>query len=197
MKYSVFVIILAVLMVTACNKVIDEFYLSQEMRTQIPFEGYEQITFKNDNGGLEILKAGNRINEIFETKEGNIFNVYKYISEKEWIAFENGSSELFIRNSSSKAGNHLRLTFTINGQSFVGSFYSPLNAETLRFDEQYHDSLLVNDVIYYNVFSDSLGYSITEPDLSHPKRIYYSTDYGVVRIEFTNGTSWDLKEIEW
>ena len=196
-KYFVVITFISLLLATSCNKVIDEFYLSQEMKMQIPFEGYEQITFKNNIGELEILKASERLSEVHEYREGNIYNVHKYIEESEWITFENDNSKLVIRIYSSKVGNHLRLTFTTHGKSFVGSFYSPLNATTLRFDEQYHDSLSVNDIMYYKVFSDSLGYSNPTPELPHPKRIYYTIDYGVIKIEFTDGTSWELKEIEW
>lgn len=190
-------ILLLILVITSCNKVIDEYYLSQEMKSQIPFEGYEQITFINNNGGLEIINAGERINDIYESQEGNIHNVYKYIQEKEWITFENDNSELVLKNSSSKAGDYLTLTFTTNGQSFSGSLYSPLNAESLRFDEQYHDSLIVNDAVYYKVFSDSLMYTIPSPELPHPNRIYYTTKYGVIKIDYTDGTTWELEEIKW
>ena len=196
-KYFVVITFISLLLATSCNKVIDEFYLSQEMKMQIPFEGYEQITFKNNIGELEILKASERHSEVREYQEGNFYRVHKTINETEWIIFENDNNKLVIRNSSSRVGDHLCLTFTTTGKSFVGCFYTPLNAETLRFDEQYHDSLSINDIVYYKVFSDSLGYSNPTPELPHPKRIYYTIDYGVIKIEFTDGTAWELKEIEW
>jgi hypothetical protein len=63
------------------------------------------------------------------------------------------------------------------------------------------DSLKVNESWIYEVFFDTLYYIYNQPFpqdlLFYPNKCYYSTSLGVVRIDFSDGSSWELEEIIW
>ncbi|PLW93834.1 MAG: hypothetical protein C0591_13835, partial [Marinilabiliales bacterium] len=63
--------------------------------------------------------------------------------------------------------------------------------------ELYYDSIDINNKMYYDIFSDTLKHEGIIPIDPNPVRCYYSTEYGVIKIDFSDSTSWELEHIEW
>ena len=192
-------ILLTLLIITSCGKVVDEFYLSAEEQAQIPFQGYEIITFITDNKDTIVIQAGERINTRYESR--TCTQCYDYVvTESEYIQFQNGNIKLHLNMSSTRyphTKNSFHHTISIDSISFSHGFASPLSIENLRSEEIHYDSLLVNNKVYFNIFSDTLTH-IGMIDLNpYPVRMYYSLNHGVIKYDFSDGTSWELEEIKW
>ncbi|RLD46560.1 MAG: hypothetical protein DRI88_07370 [Bacteroidetes bacterium] len=192
--FIAFIIILT--MYSCKGKLIGEFYLSSEMKAQIPFKGFEKIYFNTDNRTVFLLSGDDRFYQIYESSE--CINCRDYsLFEKEWIYFKDNLHELRLVLDTGRDNNYFSIGFDVNETSFGCSFISPLSQETLRDDELYHDSLVVNNKTYHNVFSDTLTHIGSIGIDPYPIRCYYSTGFGVVKIDFSDSTSWELENIEW
>jgi hypothetical protein len=85
----------------------------------------------------------------------------------------------------------------MDGEGFGCGLISPLSKKTLGDTEVFYDSINTSIKTYYNIFSDTLTHTgMIEID-PYPVRCYYSTGYGVVKIDFSDSTSWELEHIEW
>ena len=177
------------------GKLMGEFYLSSEMKAQIPFKGGETIYFTDSNGKPYSLKAGEKCNEIFEYPMCNSCKDYS-IYEREWIIFSDETYKLLIKTSSGTDLYSFSIGYSINSIGFDCSFHSPLSHDNLRINELYHDSLVVSNKTYYNIFSDTLTHTGNIDIDPYPVRCYYSTEFGVVKIGFSDGSAWKLESIE-
>lgn len=166
------------------------------MKAQIPFRGQEMITFIDSNGYNHTLQSEDRFNEIFEYPECNSWKDYS-IFEREWIIFSDGLYKLLLKISSGKDLYIFSISYSLNDIGFRCTFKPPLSKDNLRDNEIYYDSLILNNKTYYKIFSDTLTHTgMIEID-PYPVRCYYSTGYGVVKIDFSDSTSWELDYIEW
>jgi len=74
----------------------------------------------------------------------------------------------------------------------------PLDKNNLGVDQYYYDSLLIQNTMAYDVFAAVPQHSSAKEallDTIHPSLIYYNADYGVVKIDFDDDSTWELKEI--
>ncbi len=180
------------------GKLIEEYYFTEEMHTQIPFEGFESLIYINaDSVNIE-LSGGARTNRVTKVTECVNCSDYYYF-ETDYIKFRNDS---YILNLYMEATQIYRFTisFTIDEKSFISNFYDnlPLSNANLKGEQVFYDSIFVNNTNYYNVFGDTLihydGVISIDP---FPVFCYYSTEYGVIKIDFSDNTSWQLEKIEW
>ena len=80
-------------------------------------------------------------------------------------------------------------------------FNIPLDKNNLDDNQLYFDSLLVNNTIQYDVFAGVPDLHTTPTtkqtllDTVHPSMFYYNNQSGLVKVDFDNGTTWELKEI--
>ena len=166
------------------------------MKAQIPFKGYETITFVDDSNNVYSFQAGEKFNEVYEYEECNSCKDYS-IFEREWIIFNDETYKLLIKISSGTDLYIFSISYSINNVGFRCIFDPPLSQDNLSDNETFYDSLIVNNKTYYHVFSDTLTHTgIIEID-PYPIRCYYSTEYGVLKIDFSDSTSWELERIEW
>jgi hypothetical protein len=188
-----------ILLSESCSKLEGEYYLTAAEKAQIPFQGYETITYTDDKSNSIKLKAGDRIDELIESPL--CINCRDYaIVEYEHIKFMNDSITLSLSMSTTRYIGHpndFGHGLSIDSIYFSNGFASPLSIEKLRPEETHFDSLLVNNKMYYNIFSDTLthlGIIELEP---YPIRMYYSMEFGVIKFDFSDGTVWELEKIEW
>ena len=192
-------IIICLLLTTSCRKISAEFYLSAEEQAQIPFKGYETIIFLTDDKDSIVLQGGERINTRYETR--SCTQCYDYIiTERESIVFNSNNVRLQLAMATTKytaTSNSFSHGISIDSVGFSHGIASPLSIENLRPEEKYYDSLLVNNKMYFNIFSDTLTHiGMIEID-PYPVRMYYSTVFGVVKVDFSDGSTWKLEKIEW
>ncbi|MCB2201181.1 hypothetical protein KQH26_00280 [bacterium] len=191
---NISLIFLMILFFAACGKLIDEFYLTTEEKAQIPFKGFETITFIDDSNNLFVLSGDDRFNQIMQQDECINCRDY-YIFERESISFRNNNYELRLVVGSGVNANHFSIGYDIDELSFHSNLISPLSKETLSNNEVYYDSLIVNNKSYNNVFSDSLTHQGSINIDPYPIRYYYSKEYGIIKIDFEDGSVWKLMEI--
>lgn len=96
------------------------------------------------------------------------------------------------------------MDYTYSSSHYLRSHISldiPLDKNNLGVDQYYYDSLLIHNTVAYDVFAavPQHGSMSTAKeallDTIHPSLIYYNADYGVVKIDFDDNSSWELKEI--
>jgi len=181
----------------SCEKLIDEFYLTDEIRQQIPFNGKEEISFINNNGDETILIAGDRVDEIH--KEFDCINCkdYYYI-ETEKIQIKNELYEIGLELIAADQCS-LSIRFALEDINFGCVFANlPLSENSLKHDETYYDSLIINNKAYYEIYGDTLlHHEGNIPINPYPTLIFYSTNFGVVKIDFSDGSYWELDKVDW
>jgi hypothetical protein len=64
------------------------------------------------------------------------------------------------------------------------------------------DSLNILNKYYYDVIVDSgllynASYGSSCDDWNKVTCLYYTTNYGFIKLEFEDGSSWELKSIDW
>lgn len=197
--FRILPVTLLILLITSCDlgKLIAEYYFTEEMYEQIPFEGNETLIFIDDDGNNIVLIGGDRINEIHKVDECITCSDYYYF-ETGGIKFSN---DTYILTLSMEASTEYKFLIGLNieGTSFTYTYYDnlPLSKEYLQGDEVFYDSINVNNSTYYNVFGDTLINGGTIPIGIYPVFCYYSTEYGVIKIDFSDDSYWELEDIEW
>lgn len=203
--YNILLFILGIIILThtlSCKKecrLMYEKLLTEQQKRQIPFEGRERISFNNVTKVFELNGTG-RIDTI-KKLYNSVYSCDYYTQEYDFLTFEgeNINLNLFITG---------RNIFNISLDDFSQDFHM---LASLRTDQstgelsdyvELIDSLTVNNLLYLNVYKDTVGvsYPINGDDSDSvilATYIYYSTDFGVVKIDFSDSTSWELDHIEW
>lgn len=180
------------------EKLVGEYYLSDEMKAQNPFHGFEDLFFVDDSGSVFKFAGEERISKTEKRFKDHTHRDFIYY-EVDHIYFLNQVYQLEIGMSTYTSGYNIGISFTFldGGLSFYSNYTSELNES----QPNYLDSLLLNNVWIYDVFYDTMKFSniIPLPDelLKYPIRSYYSADSGVVKIDFSDKTSWELEKVEW
>jgi len=68
----------------------------------------------------------------------------------------------------------------------------------LKEQETIFDSIIINNVSYYDVYRDTVVSDGTIPTITpYPVFFYYSIEYGLLKIYFSDDSYWELESIEW
>ena len=198
MKKLIFLIsVVLFFAIYSCNRgrQIGEFYLSEEMKSQLPFNGNETIRFIDENDNIFMLSGDGRITTFIEETE--CISCYDYyVFEKEWINFSDEAYEIRLKLNASEQ-SYFNITYTIEGELFWCGFTSPLSEENLKDQESFIDSITINNRNYYEVYRDTMRYQGSLSISPYPTFCYYSTEYGVLKIDFSDDSYWELENIEW
>lgn len=193
-----FSIVVVLFTFTSCFKgnLIEEYYFTEDMYDQIPYEGNEIVTFLDNESDNIVFIGGERINELH--KETQCSNCDYYYTKTSRISFSNDSLSFAVSMEASSI-YRFSIIFVFDKAPFACSFYRnlPLSNQNLSGSEIYLDSIVLNDQSYYNIFGDTLLTSKEETPIIFPVFCYYSTEYGVLKIDFSDNTSWELKSVEW
>ena len=187
-----FLISLTSVFFISCNKggVTGEYLLTDEMKDQNPFNGGERLYFRSDSGELFILSGTeNRLNQTHEVPEGNDTRYY-YLLETDLMRFSSENQVYFWM----EMYGHLppppryRIDFEYSDKGREFEFILPLDINTTPFV----DSIYIMNRWYYNVFIDE-----KEKIDNKAFKLYYSTQFGILKIDFSDGSAWELENIEW
>lgn len=190
------IVLILLIIFENCNKekLVGEYYLTDEMRNTVPFNGNEKILFIYQNDTIELN---------FENKGGGIDTRYwesgKYFYYEVETTKFSGDYLLDYSLTMYKNDPRLRINwYDKNNTSAQVSFNIPLSVDKLNDGEWFLNELVVRGTTHYNVYCDSILFMFNqEEDLSDPKVFYYTEDNGVIKIDFKNGTAWELEKIEW
>jgi hypothetical protein len=192
-------ILIILIVFSTCRKPVEEFYLTAEEKAMIPFKGYETITFISDSYGIEKLVADNRVDEI--KKYYTDHTERNYIQyEDSYINFSNEKYSLGLFMSSYPfPPKSIAFSFGYTDRkNYFHSFFELMGKDS---PNKFLDSLFVIGSWIPDVYYDTMEYVHLEPSpdslLVFPVKSYYSKQFGVVRIDFSDGLSWELESIDW
>jgi hypothetical protein len=198
-------ILLCILLISGgflCYKeeLVGEYYLSEETRSLIPFAGYEKLVFVVDSIDMTELLAGHRSDSIHKLYIDEDDHEYIFC-ESDYIYFSNSEYAISLRVGAcifdpTGIGFH----FVYLDSNYM--YYSDISVNPDENTYKVVDSLMVNGSWIHEVLFDTLYFVHTQPpfpsdSFAYPTKCYYSKTLGVVRIDFADGSLWELKEIVW
>jgi hypothetical protein len=190
-----------ILLTFGCGDNTKDYLLTEEMRNTIPFTGKEKVSFLFDNDTL-VMISDFRVNAQYKTSYGR-FNQHYCDVEINHINFFGEMHHTYSYSISN--GPDFQHPGELNidwkyGQRYESSgavyFKVPLSKKNLNSHQSYKDQLEVLGKIYTDVYCDTevKSYSTIE---YHPTSIYYTKEFGIIRIDFADGRKWELIGIEW
>lgn len=191
MKKLLVAIVLLCLLTTyfSCRKtgIANKYFLTDEMKSQNPFSGGEKLYYVSDSAEQFILSGGERSNEILKVPLGNdlsYYNLYEFYK----IQFTSGVDFGFYFDMHINRDPIFFIDFHCENKGKSFTFILPLSEDITP----NIDSLQIQGQWYYNVFVAE-----EEKAVNRAYKLYYSTKYGVVKIDFSDGSYWELEKIEW
>lgn len=205
------IIILLILIVfkTGCDKtdLIDEYYLGDLIYSN-PYEGTEILVYKSSDGGEYSFHCQGRSRTTYENLVSVNTNDY-YIVESDYTTFIDSTNEYRFgilletsRSRQAELGIGLSNYLLEKGDNYTSNskFYLPLDKNNLKDGQEYYDSININGMYYYQVFSDPCELYFQSGNSSDTSQllsiVYYNTAQGLVKLDFTNGVTWELEEIQ-
>lgn len=187
-------------------ELLGEYYLGDLVYTN-PYGGYEDLLYLSTQGDSIVFLGNGRHRSKHKAYVSINSNDY-YYWEDDYTNFKevNGEFGLRIKLATSQT-NPPKLSISLSefhseqSKNFfsLSYFTLPLNEQNLRPEQWHYDSLYVLNCYYYNVFADSTDlFEYTQKSISnliHPSIFYYNTTHGLIKVDFDDGTSWELKEI--
>jgi hypothetical protein len=180
------------------EKIVEEKRLTDIQKAQNPFKGHEKLIFITADSTIEFTG----------TERKNWTEEY----DVDEYACEHGLIEL---DRMEFAGNSFRISLNMQESKYYGLtigdtisdfyFYTSLDIDktdgSISNYDEYIDRLYINDILCFNIYKDTLHgnhLTIDMPDsIKYPTYLYYSTNYGIVKFDFSDGSTWELKEIVW
>lgn len=205
MKYSkVITIVVFSLVLLSCKEKCEEYFLGSLLETN-PLNGSESLIYINsDNDSLLFIGQGR-----FNTKTKNNNGNECYIVELDDCHFKEINNNYKIVISLAPNTDHSIAHMAIDLQDYTYSetwhynaqsiFNLPMAVPNLAEGQFYIDSLLILDKYYYDIYASYTEIDKTanqkSKDTIHPSIFYYTTREGLIKVDFDDGSSWDLKEI--
>lgn len=199
-------LLLLSVIIEGCNtkdKLVGEYYLTNEMKQTVPFDGFETVYFIDGEDTI-----------VFDRGERSIFIPTIRISPNEYTYGEYDDTEfntddgkysimIFLQttyyNSYPGRGKIIweKLDDNVLKSKGLFLFNIPLSTTTLKPGQWFLDEMEVRGVNYANVYCDSIPYTGGYTWPNEPKTIYYTEESGIIKIEFTQGNTWELLKIDW
>lgn len=192
-----------------CKKsnLIGEYYLGDLIYSN-PYEGTEVLVFKSSDGGEYSFHCQGRSRTTYENLVSVNSNDY-YIVESDYTTFIDSTNEyrfgILLKTSRSRQaelGIGLSNYLLEKGDNYTSDskFYLPLDKNNLKDGQEYYDSIAINGKFYYYVFSDQCELYFQSGNSSDTNQllsvVYYNTAQGLVKLDFNNGVTWELEEIQ-
>ncbi len=175
---------------SSCGKhgVYGEFFLSEEIKHQNPYTENTKLSFKSNDSNLFDYNVTALVNEVNKSYVGQRTDLY-YLVEREIIMFEFDSGYIFRLEMVCQINQTPMyfISYQYKEKGMSASFELPLNIERTP----YIDSLYVLDTWVHDVFFFEGG---KIDDRAY--KLYYSTKFGVVKIDFSDDSYWELENIE-
>ena len=167
----------------------ESYLLSDEMKSQNPFSGDEKLYFITDSGvQYKFMSSYGRSNVIHEVSNGSDGGYYLFEIDK--MSFSAGNNYGFYYNMQHVSRRYpiFQIDFSCNGKGMSANFDMPISKE----NTQTVDSIFIMGQWHYDVFI-----SEKEKVDNRAYKLYYSTEFGVIKIDFSDGSYWELEKIEW
>jgi hypothetical protein len=202
-----------ILSISGCDppQLLGEYYLG-ELYYECPYKGYETLVFKSSGGILISFMGTGRKATIQENKISVNSNDY-YIIEKDYMSLENSDGNysftigLTPYNGYYDSPAYIGLGWALRDSATDGDltassvFNIPLSRQNLDPDQIFYDSLMVLNDMYFDVYADSArqfrsnGMPINT-SVPIPNLFYYNKAHGILKLDFNDGSTWELYEIQ-
>ncbi len=172
-----------------------------------PMSGNETLKY-SDSTGAEIAFEGNGRNVWMTTSD---YSGECYESENDDCIFWDSQGDyrfiIRIRPTTFHTDAYLSVEmsdYTYNDNWHYSSlviFNLPLDKNNLADDQTFYDSLKVNNKMCYDVYAGTPKITTIptlksiELDTVLPSMLYYNSSSALVKVDFDDGSSWELKEI--
>ena len=204
MKYRLIVLFAVAMALTNCGKgkLEEEYFLNEGTKEVVPYIGNELLIFKENFVDTVSFVGSERINEMrdsYVSVSSNDYNLWEY----NFIKFSNSLNiiELFLQPSVTKDSIDIMTIYFKDIEGNYIYFFSKFNIVDGLIRAPLCDSVLVNQKWFNNVYCDTVRYQqprpIPENLMNYPIKIYYSTEFGILKIDFSDGSFWELESIEW
>ena len=171
------------------DKIDGEKLLSNEMKNQNPYQENNKLYFESDSAKEYIFQVSSRTIEFLEYQHGNYAPNYLIELEKTIIYSLDTSQQYSFRLEMGSAfGPKLNILFYPIVENGMSAYFDlPLSNAS----PQYVDSVYVNEKWHYGV------YVVEKPkEESSAYKLYYSTELGIIKIDFSDDSTWELMKIE-
>ncbi|MCF8348069.1 MAG: hypothetical protein K9G61_04585 [Bacteroidales bacterium] len=191
-KVGVVLLVSIVSLLYSCNEghITGKYFLTDEMKSQIPYHGGETLFFTRNNVDTIMIVAMDRVNKVYEILDGINTNNYS-IWEEESIylnidTIPNDTNSISLKMMTDFSGRNTFLEIVVYRGTLTNrfSYTLPLSKEYTP----YIDSIYIMNRWIKDVFVHETALENT---------MYYSTQYGIVKIDFSDGSFWELERIEW
>ena len=174
-----------------------ELLLTEPQKNNNPFKGSEKIIFREDGSIIEFSGTYrfNWIDEVPESLYSCDYSLYeqdntKFINENYEISLlMNGRYDFALRIED--ISNDFKMRSFLKMDQATGE---------LSDYQEFLSTLYINNTEYNDVYKDTLTKSGLDPipdSVKYAVNIYYSTDYGIIKVDFSDGSTWELQEIIW
>jgi hypothetical protein len=201
-KYLIFILFigLVIFMEISCDNCepASQFLLTEQQKKQNPFKGFEKIIFNSGDSTIEFNGTG-RNNRIMEY-EFHTSHCDRSFREYDELNFSSTFYEVYFKM---QGQNSFSIFFNDSIRDvFVESwFYVESDPNKNSGYAELIDTLNIDGTQFFNIYKDTLYQNYSMPDfpdsLKHATYLYYSINYGIVKFDFSDGSTWELKEIVW
>lgn len=185
LKFTFIIFIFFTFSFLSCNKtgLQNEYLLTDEMKGQNPFFGGEKLYYLSDSLNHVVFNVSARNNKLHEVPYGQRTNIWD-IYEVEQTSFQSEQNSYIHFDMHYNAGYYFWVILTYKNKGRQLIFDLPMNKENSGFI----DSLLVQEKWYYNIFTSAKDTSAL--------KLFYSTEYGIIKVEFSDGSYLELEKIK-
>ena len=180
------------------HKIVEEQLLTDIQKDQNPFRGYEKIIYYAGDSTIVFTGTGrNNWTEEYDVDE----NYCEYgLIEFDKLKYNGNSFSISLNMQESKYYD-LTIGDTVTDYYFCTRLIIDKTDGSISNYDELIEKLYVNNIPYFNIYKDTLDgnyLTIDMPDsIKHATYLYYSTKYGIVKFDFSDGSTWELKEIVW
>ena len=135
-----------------------------------------------------MLICADRDNVIHEVPNGSDGGYYLFEIDKMYLngGFDHGFT--FDMQHVSRRYPTFQIYFSCNGKGMIANFDMPISKE----NTQTVDSIYLMNQWLYGIYV----YEKEKVD-DRAYKLYYSTAFGVIKVDFSGGSFWELEKIEW
>jgi len=188
-KIGIVLLVSIVSLLYSCQKddKLGEYLLTDEIKAQNPYQEGDSFVLISNSGDTLSWYVKGRSDQIYEYYYDHTMAYYLVEIDKANIELENSDENVFfqLEMGGDLTPIHklkLHLNNGVIGSAF--SFYLPLSkASSCYIDSLFIRNRWIKDVFKHETVSENI--------------MYYSTEFGILKIDFSDGSFWELESIHW
>tara|TARA_B110001469_G_C9502002_1_gene250624 strand:+ start:86 stop:625 length:540 start_codon:yes stop_codon:yes gene_type:complete len=176
-----YIIIIAIFILNSCCKegIGTHYPLSNDEKNMVTYSINDSLILTHSNGTDFKFLVTNKESGTGGSDVKHCGDSY-YTYDTEITSFTSNTSELLINLEIAPEEIYPYLTITVNRINFNLNVYESPNL----------DSLVINGVIYYDIYGSSYNLDST---VIQPKGIWYNNDKGILQLTMTNNEKYSIK----